>query len=190
MTYVINEDCTGCTACVKRCPVDAIRGTRKGLHDINPDLCIDCGACAPVCADNAIFDNYGTRINFKKKKSWPFAFVDEINCVGCEKCVDECPFDALRIVEHPVDASFHGIVVVEEKNCTGCRICEWACPYDAIFIYPKDQAPNWLLESALPRDPNRQSEVEWRKWSTSQIVGNELPEAMPEEPQPAAASNE
>jgi Fe-S-cluster-containing dehydrogenase component len=86
--------------------------------------------------------------------------------------VDECPFDALKIVEHPVDASFHGICIVEEKNCTGCRICEWACPYDAIFIYPKDNAPKWLLDSALPRDPSRTSEIDWRKWSTSQIVGN------------------
>lgn len=172
MTFVIMEDCTGCTACVKRCPVDAIKGARKGQHDINPDLCIDCGACAPVCADNAIFNNLGERVMFQKKKSWPFAFVDEINCVGCEKCVDECPFDALRIVEHPIDASFHGVCVVEEKNCTGCRICEWACPYDAIFVYPKDNAPNWLLEAALARDPARQGEVEWRKWSTSHPVGN------------------
>jgi formate hydrogenlyase subunit 6/NADH:ubiquinone oxidoreductase subunit I len=172
MAYTIVEDCTGCTACVKRCPTDAIKGVRKGLHDIDPDTCIDCGACAPVCADNAIFNTYGDRVNFRKKKSWPFAFVDEINCVGCEKCVDECPFDALRIVEHPVDASFHGICVVEDKRCTGCRICEWACPYDAIFIYPKDAPPDWLKASVLPRPAGREEEVDWRKWSTSIPVGN------------------
>ena len=89
MAYTIVEDCTGRTACVKRCQTDAIKGARKGLHDIDPDLCIDCGACEPVCSDNAIFNNVGERIEFKKKKSWPFAFVNEINGVGGEKCVYE-----------------------------------------------------------------------------------------------------
>lgn len=182
MAYVIVEDCTGCTACIKRCPTDAIRGRRKGLHDINPDLCIDCGACAPVCADDAIFNNLGERIMFQKKKEWPLAFVDEINCVGCEKCVDECPFDAIWIAAHPVEASFHGICIVEEKKCTGCRICEWACPYDAIFIYPKTTVPDWLQSSFLPRDDGRSDEIEWRRWST--------PELPAEEDQPAAAGNE
>jgi formate hydrogenlyase subunit 6/NADH:ubiquinone oxidoreductase subunit I len=179
VSFVINEDCTGCTACVKRCPVDAIKGRRKGQHDIDPDLCIDCGACAPVCSDNAIFDNNGTRIMFKKKKAWPFAFVDEINCVGCEKCVDECPFDSLKIVGHPVDASFHGICINDEKKCTGCRICEWACPYDAIFIFPKDQAPDWLRASFLPRPAGREGEADWRRWSTPQIPSEPAVEAPP-----------
>jgi ferredoxin len=188
VTFSINQDCTGCTACVKRCPVDAIKGRRKGQHDIDPDLCIDCGACAPVCSDNAIFDTQGNRIMFKKKKAWPFAFVDEINCVGCEKCVDECPFDALHIVGHPVNASFHGIVLVDDKKCTGCRICEWACPYDAIFIYPKDAAPGWLRESFLPREPGRTAEVAWRRWSTPRIPGEETP--TPAEDSPAKAVGE
>lgn len=182
MAYVIVEDCTGCTACVKRCPTDAIKGRRKELHDIDPDLCIDCGACAPVCSDSAIFNGYGTRVHFKKKAEWPLAFVDEVNCVGCEKCVDECPFDAIYIAAHPVDASFHGICIVEDKKCTGCRICEWACPYDAIFIYPKNEVPEWLTERVLPRTGERKGEVVWRKWSTPPI-----PEP---EPAVAAAGNE
>ncbi|MEE2904221.1 MAG: 4Fe-4S binding protein [Myxococcota bacterium] len=184
MAYVIVEDCTGCTACVKRCPTDAIHGRRKGLHDINPDLCIDCGACAPVCSDNAIFNNLGMRVMFKKKKEWPLAFVDEINCVGCEKCVDECPFDAIWIANHPVDASFHGVCIVEAKKCTGCRICEWACPYDAIFIYPKNEVPDWLQSSFLPRDDSRSEEIEWRKFRTPAFDSDQ------EEQDAAAAGNE
>ena len=45
MAFRIIETCIGCTACVKRCPTDAITGERKGLHIISPELCIDCGAC-------------------------------------------------------------------------------------------------------------------------------------------------
>jgi len=40
---------------------------------------------------------------------------------------------------------------VIEKNCTGCRECEKACPYDAIFIYRKDQVPDWLKSSRVER---------------------------------------
>lgn len=48
------ETCIGCTACVRKCPVDAIRGERKQPHVIDPDTCIRCGACAEVCKFNAI----------------------------------------------------------------------------------------------------------------------------------------
>ncbi len=36
MPYIITENCTGCTACIKRCPTDAITGERKLLHVIDP----------------------------------------------------------------------------------------------------------------------------------------------------------
>jgi len=59
MPYTITENCTGCTACMKRCPTDAITGERKLLHVIDPELCIDCGACGVVCPDEAIYASGG-----------------------------------------------------------------------------------------------------------------------------------
>ena len=46
--------CKGCTACVKKCPVNAITGERKQPHTINASLCIKCGVCAQTCKFNAI----------------------------------------------------------------------------------------------------------------------------------------
>ncbi len=64
MTYIIAEPCINVkdTACVDVCPVDCIH-PRKDESDfaeaaqlyINPDECIDCGACEPVCPVAAIF---------------------------------------------------------------------------------------------------------------------------------------
>ncbi len=56
MEYVINaENCVGCTACARVCPVNAISGERKEVHLINPSICIKCGACMEKCKFDAIF---------------------------------------------------------------------------------------------------------------------------------------
>jgi len=56
MTYVIGKECIDVQdhACVDVCPVDCIyEGARKNY--INPNECIDCGACEIVCPEVAIF---------------------------------------------------------------------------------------------------------------------------------------
>jgi NADP-reducing hydrogenase subunit HndC len=56
MEYVVNpENCVGCTACARVCPVNAITGERKEVHLINPEICIKCGACMEKCKFDAIF---------------------------------------------------------------------------------------------------------------------------------------
>ncbi len=56
MEYVINEEnCVGCTACARVCPVNAISGQRKEIHHIDPIICIKCGACLEKCKFDAIF---------------------------------------------------------------------------------------------------------------------------------------
>lgn len=54
---IIAENCCGCTACARNCPVNAISGERKGVHVINQDTCIKCGACLEKCKFNAVIIN-------------------------------------------------------------------------------------------------------------------------------------
>lgn len=56
MTYVITEACVDCIHrdCVKECPVDCIYEGARALY-IQPDECINCGACVPACPEEAIF---------------------------------------------------------------------------------------------------------------------------------------
>jgi NADH:ubiquinone oxidoreductase subunit F (NADH-binding)/(2Fe-2S) ferredoxin/Pyruvate/2-oxoacid:ferredoxin oxidoreductase delta subunit len=55
ITYSIDpENCTGCTACARNCPVSCISGERKQTHVINQELCIKCGMCYSVCNFDAV----------------------------------------------------------------------------------------------------------------------------------------
>src|SRR3970282_1475618 len=57
MAYVVADPCVKCkyTDCVAVCPVDCFYEGANSLA-INPDECIDCGACEPECPTTAIFE--------------------------------------------------------------------------------------------------------------------------------------
>ena len=82
MSYIIGNKCVGVcdTGCVTVCPVDCINGPidingvgrevenmteeeKQGLQlYINPEECIDCGACVPECPVHAIYEDEETTI--------------------------------------------------------------------------------------------------------------------------------
>jgi electron transport complex protein RnfB len=57
------------------------------------------------------------------------AQIDEERCIGCTKCIQVCPVDA--IVGAP--KYLHHIV---EQDCTGCGLCVEPCPVDCIEMLP------------------------------------------------------
>lgn len=56
MTYVIGSECVDVMdkSCVQECPVDCIYEGDRVLY-INPEECVDCGACKLVCHVDAIY---------------------------------------------------------------------------------------------------------------------------------------
>jgi len=58
MTYIVTDRCVDSryTECVADCPVDCFYEiTDPHMLIINPDECIDCDACVPLCPVNAIY---------------------------------------------------------------------------------------------------------------------------------------
>ena len=80
MAYIVCEPCVKCkfTDCVDVCPVDCFAEGENFLV-INPDECIDCGACVPECPAEAIFEEDDVpekwseyiELNAKLAESWP-----------------------------------------------------------------------------------------------------------------------
>jgi len=52
--YTILDNCVGCGACLKKCPVNAISGNKREVHKIDPALCTKCGICLKTCKFSAI----------------------------------------------------------------------------------------------------------------------------------------
>ncbi len=71
------------------------------------------------------------------------AFIREEECIGCTKCVQACPVDAIVGA-----AKFTFTVIVDE--CTGCDLCIAPCPVDCIDLVDLDQP---LLTDPVERKP-------------------------------------
>jgi len=55
LTYDIDPlKCTGCMACARKCPVEAISGQRKEVHVLDQSKCTQCGTCYDVCKFDAV----------------------------------------------------------------------------------------------------------------------------------------
>lgn len=59
MPHVVTDHCEDCryTQCVSVCPVDCFHGSAQRLY-IDPEVCIDCAACVPLCPVGAISDAF------------------------------------------------------------------------------------------------------------------------------------
>ena len=65
------------------------------------------------------------------------AFIDENMCIGCTKCIQACPVDAII----GTNKFMHTII---PDLCTGCELCVAPCPTDCISMIPvKKNIDNW-----------------------------------------------
>ncbi len=57
------------------------------------------------------------------------ALIDESRCIGCRRCIDACPVDAIIGAQ----GLMHTVV---ESWCIGCALCLPPCPVDCIAMVP------------------------------------------------------
>lgn len=54
------------------------------------------------------------------------ATVNLEKCIGCEKCVEACPLEAIMIENDKA--------VISDDKCAECGVCIDECPYDALSL--------------------------------------------------------
>ncbi len=65
------------------------------------------------------------------------AFIREDECIGCTKCIQACPVDAIL----GAAKQMHTVIIDE---CTGCDLCVDPCPVDCIDMIPlAETSQNW-----------------------------------------------
>jgi len=122
--------CTRCGFPTCRDYADAI-----ATHDADIDRCPP-GGSEGVAALAALLGIASKPLDPKygREEAPRVAFIDEAICIGCTKCIQACPVDAI------VGAAkrMHTVLVDE---CTGCELCLPPCPVDCISLVPTAIAP-------------------------------------------------
>ena len=102
------------------------RAMAEGQADIN-----QCppGGVATIAALARLLDRQVKPLNPDNGVEKPkrLAWIDESRCIGCTKCIQACPVDAI------VGASklMHTVIA---DDCTGCELCLPPCPVDCIEL--------------------------------------------------------
>jgi len=127
------NSCLGKGDCVRLCQFDAIiMNNTTGLPEVSADKCVACGACEKACPRSVIEIRprgkkdrriYISCINIEKgaiaRKNCTTA------CIGCGKCVKECTFDAISLINN--------LAYIDADKCKLCRKCVAVCPTGSII---------------------------------------------------------
>ncbi len=124
--------CLGCGDCVAACQFGAISMNEEtGLPEVDDDKCTACGACVKACPRSIIElrkkgpKNRRVFVSCVNKDKGPAAMkACKAACIGCSKCLKECKFEAISIVNN--------VSYIDFNKCRLCKKCVEACPTKAI----------------------------------------------------------
>ncbi|BBO72665.1 hypothetical protein DSCW_00820 [Desulfosarcina widdelii] len=135
---VITERCVGCRICELACSMSHFNGAfnyRNGLIRVEsnrdfglnksiknidrPHICIQCdpAPCIEICPVDA----------FDMNEQLHISIVDQENCIGCEQCINECPYDVMTLCRENEEAK-----ALKCDLCGGEPRCVLYCPVGAL----------------------------------------------------------
>jgi len=118
---------------INKCPP----GGEAGIHELANLLDVE-----PVALD----DEHGVE-DIKK-----VAYIREDECIGCTKCIQACPIDAIL----GAAKLMHTVIVSE---CTGCDLCVEPCPVDCIDMIPVATGTRAWKWEIPDRDPSYNANI-------------------------------
>ena len=83
-------------------------------------------------------------VNIELESVHHVAYIDEDLCIGCVKCIKECPVDAIMGAQKLM----HTVI---KKYCTGCDLCVPSCPVDCIsMVQTRIKTNEWVWSKPDP----------------------------------------
>lgn len=103
--------------------------------------------------------------NMQKQSTPPLlASIRESECIGCTKCIQACPVDAIL-------GAAKQLHVVLTQECTGCGLCLPPCPVDCIDLLSVTQS-NYNPQQARHRHNAKKQRLELKQDQVSLIKNN------------------
>lgn len=151
--------CLGLGDCVDSCAFDAIRiNPDTLLPEVEEDKCTACGACVKACPKNIIeLRKQGLKSRrifvscVNKDKGAAARKACKVACIGCSKCQQTCPFEAITIENN--------LAYINDDKCRLCRKCVAVCPTSAIWelnFPPRKETPQASKQQEAPPIPQNQ----------------------------------
>lgn len=121
--------CLGCGDCKNVCEYNAIY-LKGGIAHIYEKNCVGCGMCVKTCPNHIISllpqrkvavmtcSNHEKGAVVRKECS--------NGCIGCMKCQNKCPFDAIHVEDN--------LATVDYDKCKGCGLCVKECPVGCLQL--------------------------------------------------------
>ncbi|QRX63192.1 Fe-S cluster domain-containing protein [Dysgonomonadaceae bacterium zrk40] len=143
--------CLGLGDCEESCTFDAIHiNPLTLLPEVVEDKCTACGACVRACPKDIIeLRKQGPKSRriyvscVNKDKGAVAKKACNVACIGCSKCQQVCPFDAITIENN--------LAYIDDDKCRLCRKCVVVCPTHSILelhFPPRKETPPEAKEEA------------------------------------------
>ena len=119
--------CSGFGDCVQACEFGAL-SIVKGVAVIDPEKCLDCGACISACPKGLIIEipykaaSRPACVNPEKGKAAMASCGS--SCIVCKKCEKDCTEEAIKLDK--------GYPEIDYRKCTNCGKCKESCPRKCI----------------------------------------------------------
>ncbi len=105
-------------------------------ENVQNNVAFICNCCSCCC--EALVGARKTGFSQAIRSNFIASVIDEL-CVGCGKCVEVCPMEALSLIsKHDVKKN-KKLAVLTPENCIGCGVCVNVCNPDAIEMEARDE---------------------------------------------------